>query len=185
MNQCRNWHIYDIIWTELTHAKSWEQYISDYYGSRVDMRRYYNITSILVSLVGVLILNIPNINKYNWVIVIAFSISIIAQLLSALQKDVVVDNDTLLKMGKLRSMYIGYYDLLEKLFIQMVENNLSKDECEVRYYELRNEAYPIEVLKDELNFKEKKRLLKRTYARVDNMLNKKFNLPEDSDESVV
>ena len=44
--------IEELVWYELIHAKYWEQYISDYTGSKMDWRKFYNIIAISFAIIG-------------------------------------------------------------------------------------------------------------------------------------
>lgn len=146
-----------LVWHELVHAKYWEQYISQYIGKKIDWRKWFNILTVALSVVGASSWKLWELlNGYEWVTPMIFGIIALAQVFSAIQKEIVIDNDTLQSLFKLRGLYIAYFNKLEHLFINNENESLSKKEIENAYFILRETVYPIEELKDSINIPELK-----------------------------
>lgn len=103
--------ILDIIWDELVQAKSWEQYLSDYATYKLNWIKWFNLTTILLSVFGATIN--PLLTEENtWITTLTFILAIILQILSNIQKEVVIDMYTLNKMILLRTKYNDYLKLI-------------------------------------------------------------------------
>lgn len=143
-----------LLWNELVHAKYWEQYISQYIGYKKDWRKRFSIATIALSVIGASswkLWSMPGVGE--WSTMIIFGLVAAFQVLSSIQKEVVIDNDTFQSLMKLRSLYIAYFNKLEHLFIDN-ENGLEREFVEERYFLLRETVYPIEELKDNINIPE-------------------------------
>jgi len=153
-----------LIWYEMGHAKFWEQYLAGYSTHKLDYRKWYNITTMILSVVGAasfpLWKLIPESRAY-YMPGIIFGLMAIAQILAIFQKNTVVDNDQLQDIIKLRGMYITYFNKMERLYVNTSEDRLTTDEAMNTYYQLRETTLPIEALKDSLNIHPKKSVLKK------------------------
>lgn len=168
----------EIIWYEMGHAKFWEQYLAEYTTYRLDYRKWYNIITMILSVVGAATFPLWKAMENNtYVPSIIFGIMAIAQLLAVFQKNMVVDSEQLQKTIQLRSMYISYFNRLERLFIENEEGIHNGDELRNRYYELRETTISIEALKDSLNIHPKKNVLKKGEERAIEYLNRRFLNP--------
>jgi hypothetical protein len=155
-NQTRT-QIYNQIWYEMVHAKFWEQYLSDYTLYKYDYRKWYNIITMLISVIGASTFPLWKlVDGKDWVPSIIFGAMAIAQILAVFQKNMVSDNSQLKEMIKLRCLYITYFNNLEKLYLTF--NLLNENELIERYYQLREESIPIEKLKDSLNIRPYRKL---------------------------
>jgi len=156
--------IEDIIWYEMGHAKFWEQYLAEYSTYKLDYRKWYNIATMILSVVGAasfpLWKLIPDDLAY-YMSGIIFGLMAIAQILAIFQKNMAVDNDQLQGIIKLRGMYITYFNKMEQLYVNTSEDRLTTDEAMTAYYQLREMTLPIESLKDSLNIHPKKSVLKK------------------------
>jgi hypothetical protein len=169
-------NIEKLIWYEMVHAKYWEQYLSDYSGYKIDYRKWSNIIILLFSTIGASSWAawklLPEGNV--WVPSIIFAITGVTQLISIFQKNVVADNGTLQSLYKLRTLYISYFNKLEKLFIELDSLKYSEKDLIQKYYELRETVYPIEELKDALNINQMDKIDKKIMDRVNNYLEERF-----------
>lgn len=149
--------IEELVWYEMGHAKYWEQYLSEYIGKKIDWRKYINIATIILSVTGASTWEFWSFSgTRDWAPMVILLLIAALQLLSALQKEIVVDNETLHSLAKLRALYIAYFNKLECLFIQNEAGSISVQEVEDRYFALRETVYPIEELKDFINIPELK-----------------------------
>lgn len=163
----------DMVWNG--HAKFWEQYLAEYTTYRLDYRKWYNIITMILSVVGAATFPLwKAMGDSIYVTSIIFGIMAIAQLLAVFQKNTVVDSEQLQKTIQLRSMYISYFNSLERLFIENEEGVHTDDELRDRYYALRETTIPIEALKDSLNIHPKKKVMKKGEERVIEYLNRRF-----------
>ncbi|WP_106831139.1 hypothetical protein [Parabacteroides pacaensis] len=174
MDNERN-RIKELLWYELVHAKYWEQYISRYISHKIDWRKRFNIATVILSIVGAStwkLWAVPGIGA--WASTIIFCLVALLQILSAVQKDIVVDNSTLQSLIKLRTMYIAYFNKLERLFIDVENKNLSPVDIENQYFSLRETVYPIEELKDSLNIRELRDVKKGGEKEATKYLNSRY-----------
>lgn len=167
--------IEELVWHELLHAKYWEQYISDYTGSKIDWRKWYNIIAISLAIVGGSTWGAWKALDVEWITPVMFGLMGVAQILSAIQKNVIIDNDTIQSLTKLRSSYISYFNKLERLFIKIEDKQLTKEQIEEEYFKLRETVYPIEELKDSLNINQLKKIDKKVENRVIAYLKTRYN----------
>lgn len=163
-----------IIWDEFVQAKSWEQTISDYSGSKIDKRKWFSIITGSLVIVGSSTWSFWKMWEADWIAPVILLIVGITQILSSTQKYIIIDNETLTSLAKLRSLYINYTNKLEKLVVAMLDGELNKVQLEEQYFELRETVYPIEELKDSLNIIIKKKLDKRVKDRVEHFLKTRY-----------
>lgn len=152
----QNSRIDKIVWDEMVQAKSWEQYISEYTGNKMDWRKYLGISTIILSMIGSTTWALWRVLDVAWIDYITpalFILTAASQLISALQSRIVIDENTLRSLSKLRAMYIKYFNQLECLYLSAHSNSLSQEEITSRFFEIRESVYPIEELKDSLNIK--------------------------------
>lgn len=150
--------IEELVWYEFVHAKYWEQFLSQYSGQKIDWRKQFNILTIVLSVIGASSWKLWELlSGYEWVTPMIFGLVALTQVFAAVQKEIVIDNDTLSSIYRLRSLYISYSNKLEKLFIEILDKKLSREEIEEQYFVLRETVYPIEELKDSLNIKQLKK----------------------------
>jgi hypothetical protein len=168
--------IEELVWYELIHAKYWEQYISDYTGSKMDWRKFYNIIAISFAIIGGSTWGAWKALDVEWVTPVMFGLMGIAQILSAIQKNVIIDNETIQSLTKLRTSYISYFNKLERLFIKIEDNQLDKFQIEEEYFSLRETVYPIEELKDTLNISKLKTIDKKVEGRVIDYLKSRYDI---------
>lgn len=163
-----------IVWDEFVQAKSWEQYLSDYTGNRMDWRKYFNIITIAFAIAGGATWGVWKTVNAEWVTPVIFGLLGVSQLLSAVQKDIIVSTEGLESLIKLRLMYIQYSDKLEKLYLLIDRGTLSVEEIENKYFDLRKEALPMEELKDSLNISSLKKIDKKVEKRVSDYLTQRY-----------
>lgn len=168
--------IEDLVWYELIHAKYWEQYISDYTGSKIDWRKFYNIIAISFAIIGGSTWGVWKALDVDWVTPVMFGLMGIAQILSAIQKNVIIDNETIQSLVKLRTFYISYFNKLERLFIKIEDKQLNKIQIEEEYFSLRETVYPIEELKDTLNINKLKTIDEQVEKRVIQYLENRYGV---------
>jgi len=168
--------IEELVWYELIHAKYWEQYISDYTGSKMDWRKFYNMIAISFAIIGGSTWGAWKALHVDWVTPVMFGLMGIAQILSAIQKNVIIDNETIQSLTKLRTSYISYFNKLERLFIKIEDNQLDKIQIEEEYFSLRETVYPIEELKDALNISKLKTIDKKVEGRVIDYLKSRYDI---------
>lgn len=160
-------NIDNLIWHEMVQARSWEQYISEYTGRRLDRKKQYSILAIIFAIAGGSTWGLWKVLNVEWVTPLMFGLMGVSQVLSAIQKDIVVDADTLDKLSKLRGMYISYFNNLQKLQLQVEDDRLSKDEKENHFFALREATIPMQSLKDIINIRDIKKLNKKVVKRVE------------------
>ena len=148
-----------IVWFELVHSAYWEQYLSQYVSYKYDCRKVYNTILLVLSTIGASSFSawklIPEGEK--WVPTVTFGLMAIVQLVSICQKNVVMDDDTARKLRELRVLYLNYMHKVERLYLDIRDNNLDTDTIKSRFFESRDTVYPIEELKDSLNIKKLKK----------------------------
>ena len=144
-----------IVWHELVHSAYWEQYLSQYVSYKYDYRKVYATVLLVLSTIGASSFSawklVPEGEK--WVPTVTFGIMAIVQLVSICQKNVVMDDDTARKLRELRVKYLAYMHQVERLYLDIKDNNLDAEIIKKRFFEIRETVYPIEELKDSLNIK--------------------------------
>lgn len=168
-----------LVWYELVHAKYWEQYIPDYITQKIDWRKRYNIAAIILSVIGCATWGLWKMIDAELATPITFALVSIVQIISAVQKDVITDDKTLKSLSKLRTLYIEYFNKLERLFINIEENGLTREDIEEQYFSLRETVYPIEELKDTLNIKQLKKVDRSAIAKTEAYLKIRYNINEN------
>jgi len=168
--------IEELVWYELVHAKYWEQYISDYAGSKMDWRKIYNIIAISFAIIGGSTWGAWKALDVDWITPVMFGLMGVAQILSAIQKNVIIDNETIKSLNNLRTSYISYFNKLERLFIKIEDKELKKYEIEEQYFALRETVYSIEELKDNLNISKLKKVDKNVEKKVINYLETRYSI---------
>lgn len=165
-----------MIWYEMIHAKYWEQYLSDYSGYKIDIRKWINILTLVLSTIGASSWaawkSLPE--GCEWIPSVIFALMGLGQLVSILQKNVIADNNTLQSLYRLRTLYISYFNQLERLYIENNTFAFNENELIEKYYKLRETVYPIEELKDSLNINQIEKLDKKIMARVTDYLNSRY-----------
>lgn len=168
--------INNILFDELVQAKCWEQYASEYVGRKIDFRKWFNVVSIALALVGGSTWGVWQSLDANWVSPVIFALIGVSQLLSAVQKNIVVSDDTLKDIMRLRTMYLEYFNKLEALYLDMREERITDIEAEKRYFILRESVYRIEELKDSLNIDTIDKLNEEVQARVNDYIYIRYNI---------
>lgn len=156
-----------VIWHEMAHAKFWEQYLAEYTTYKLDYRKWYNITTMILSVVGASTFPLWKITPENssYVPSVIFGLMAITQVLAVFQKNMAVDNEQLQGIIKLRSLYIAYFNSIERLYIENEEDKYTEEELKEKYYQQRETTIPIESLKDSLNIHPKKSVMKKGEER--------------------
>lgn len=165
-----------IVWDEFVQAKSWEQYISDYTGHKMDIRKWLGITIGLLAIAGSAAWGVWKLLTYTWVTPVILLIVGASQLLTSLSTHVIVDSETLKFLAKLRGMYIEYSNKLECLVLKILNKDISQEEIEEQYFSLRETVYPIEELKDSLNIHQLKRLSKKVEDRIELIMKDRYKI---------
>lgn len=168
-----------LVWDEFIQAASWEKYISEYIGYRLFNKKWFNIVAIIFATISAATWGFWKSINAEWVPFIMFMLLGISQLLTALSKDVTVDEHTIKSMNKLRSMYISYFDSLESLFLDILRDKYSSDEIKEKYYALRKQILPIQELKDLMDIKPKKRIMKKVEKDLELQLMAKYCIEID------
>jgi hypothetical protein len=164
------------VWYEFVHARSWEQYISEYYGRRMDWRKWFSVTTGSLAVVGSSTWSLWSLWESEWVTpAVLFTLGF-AQLLTASQPHIIVDGETLESLAKLRRMYISYSNKLERLLLRILSSDMDQEIVEEQYFSLRATIYPMEKLKDSLNIRELKTLKKRVVDRMRDILKGKYGI---------
>jgi len=165
-----------IIWDEYIQAKSWEQYISEYTGRKMDIRKWFNIITGALVVIGSSTWSFWSLWEKFWITPIIMLIIGISQILASTLPHIIVDSETLKSLSKLRGMYIEYFNKLERLELKILNNNISQEEIEEQYFILRETIYPIEELKDSINIKSIKSLNKKITDRIVSMVNDRYKI---------
>lgn len=168
--------IENVIWYEMVHAKYWEQYLSDYTGFKITRRKWLNIIILMLSTIGASSWSAWKLlpEGTEWLPSLIFGIMGIVQVFNVFQKNITVENTTLESLYRLRSMYISYFNKLERLFIELETNKESENELIEKYYKIRETVYPIEELKDSLNITQIEMIDKNIERKVIDYLKNRF-----------
>jgi len=163
-----------IVWDEFIQAKSWEQYISEYAGYKIDFRKWFNVATGALVVIGSSSWSTWKLIEYNWITPIILLLVGVSQILTSSIPYIIVDNETLKLLAKLRGLYIEYSNQLEHLVLKIYNESIDQSEIEKQYFSLRETVYPIEELKDSLNIRELKKLSKKVEKRVKSMVNARY-----------
>lgn len=169
--------IKNIVWTELTYACYWEQYISRYIGYKYDLNKLYSIITIVLSSISAFFISLSK-GEYSWATWVGMACIVIVpiiQIVNNSQKHVMMDVETASLMLKLRSMYLKYYNDLARLYLDIDDLDLNDEEIKDRYFKLRDSAREIEKLKDSLNIWKLNRVNCHAFEQMNKRLEHKFN----------
>lgn len=157
-----------LIWREMVQAKSWEQYVSEYIGDRIDRKKLFSIIAISLAIIGGSTWSLWRVLNVEWITPLMFGLMGIAQVLSAIQKEIVITPENLQSLHNLRGMYISYFNQLERLYLSVESGKSSLEKREETFYALRETTLPIESLKDSINIKNIKKINKKIEERIKN-----------------
>lgn len=168
-----------IVWYELVHSAYWEQYLSQYVSYKYDYRKVYATVLLILSTIGASSFSawklLPEGEK--WIPTATFGIMAIVQLVSICQKNIVMDDDTARKLRELRVKYLAYMHNIERLYLDIRDNNLDVEIIKNRFFEIRETVYPIEELKDSLNIKKLRKPNLKGQYEMEVRLSRKYGIP--------
>ena len=170
--------IHGVIFDEFVQAKSWEQYVSDYAGHKRDWVKYFNMIIVIFALIGGSTWSTWDAIGAEWATPLTFAALGASQLLLAVKKYTVVNDADLQNFDKLRRMCVRYADKMERLLIASIEKNSNKNELEKKYFGYREMSYEINSLKDSLNIKPNKRMVRLVECRIKDYCEKRYGIEE-------
>jgi hypothetical protein len=154
----------------MAHAKYWEQYISQYIGKKIDIREFFSLTIIIVSISGGIA------GFWAWQAPVAgCCIIAILQLIVNVRDSIIIDNEAVSKYSDLRDYYIEYFNKLEKLWLEYDTELISEQTARDQYLVLRESTYKIERLKDALHISKLKRPGKLAELQLKKYINYRYS----------
>jgi hypothetical protein len=170
-----------LAWDECVQAKSWEQYISEYTGHKMDHKKYFDIATVVLAVLSSVSWGgwkVFNNNWFDYATLIFILLTAVSQLISAIGNKVVITDDALKSLSRLRTLYIGYYNQFEDLMESIVNKSISQKEIKDRFFQLRESVYPIEELKDSINIKEIKKVSEKALRQTSEALKERWNITD-------
>jgi hypothetical protein len=150
--------IRDKIWYELVDAKYGEIYLAYYINRCKNVKKTFRIVTLVFSAGGV----------FGWKIwepiaLIACVIIAGIQLLNLIENQIVASDDELIKIGELRSLYLKYFNKLERLWTDFEGGTVRDEDASSQFFALRKGLKEkIEKLDNELHIKQIESLLLKT-----------------------
>ncbi len=156
------------IWYEMLDIKYGEIYLTKYLGLQRNLKKGFQIMTLVVSLSG--ILGWKYFENYVW---IAFILIMIMQLLLLVENQLIRSDKEIEEISRLRMSYTRYFNKLEKLWTKYYYNRIKKNKALDKYFELRESDWEkIEELDCKLNIKQYKRLIKKSEEEIIIYINK-------------
>lgn len=137
------------IWFEMVDKKYGEIYLTKYLSLQRNLKKYFTIMTLLVSVSG--ILSWKFFEDYAW---IAFVLIAIMQLVILIENQIIRSDKEIEEISNLRMMYTKYFNKLEQLYTEYHYDRITKENAIDRYFELRKTDWEkIEELDSKLDIK--------------------------------
>jgi hypothetical protein len=92
------------------------------------------------------------------------------QIITLVEKHIIVSDEELNSMSVLRNQFINYFDKLEKLWIDFDMNRIDETEATKQFYEFRELKKQIEKLDDEMHLNPIRSLHKKSDTEANNYI---------------
>ena len=154
------------IWYEMVNMKYGEIYLSKYLGRQRNLKKFFQIMTLIVSASG--ILSWKYFENYAW---IAFILIIAMQLLLLVENQLIRSDKEIEEISNLRMLYTKYFNKLEKLWVDFHSERITEDESADKYFSYRNDDWvKIEELDCKLDIKRYKRFMNKTEEETSNYI---------------
>lgn len=141
------------IWYALGDAKKGEEYLGLYSMRVKSIRKVYKIIIIIIAALGLILWKV-----WQPVSVIACLLILIGEIATKMEKQIVMTDANVIKLGDLRIKYIDLFNHLDRLWSDFNDECLSDDEIKKIYSEILQEKREIEELDNELYIPRVKKL---------------------------
>jgi len=156
----------DKIWYEMTHTKMGDHYLSLYLNRQRAIKKYYTIFVLVFSVGGV----------FSWAFwssiptVIACASMGLMQLIRLTENQFLLTDNDISKVGDLRSLFISYFNELEKLWVDSESGRITDEKVSEEFYLLRKMGAEIEASDNKLHIKDIKTLREKADIQTRNYL---------------
>jgi len=146
------------LWYELVNIKYGEVYLTKYLGLQRLLKRCFKITTLLLSLSGIL-----GWKFFEDIVWIALLLIAIIQLFTLIENQLIRSDNEIEQISGLKIMYIKYLNKLEKLWSSYSSNQISTEESTSVFFNLKDEHWTkIEEQDNKLNIKKWPFLMRKT-----------------------
>lgn len=161
----------DKIWYEMVDMKYGETYLSKYIGLQHRLKKTFKIMTLILSVSG--IFGWKYFENIAWV---AFILIAIMQLLTLIENHLIRSDKEVEDIAALKMKYTKYFNKLEKLWTEYLNDIKLKNEAFECFYQLRETDWePIEELDAKLDIKKFKWLMNKTEIETNDYINKYHN----------
>ena len=139
----------DKIWKEMQQVKFGIDYITNYLDFQKKMKQIFEISTLLFSTSGVFSWVVWKSGMYSQFALVAITI---IQLLKLVESKILLNSDKIGKVSELKTLYIKYFNKLEKLWMESEKEDKDEQQVKEDFYILRDTDFiNIEKLDDKLN----------------------------------
>lgn len=154
------------IWYELTHIKVGEYYLSYYLSKKKRDRHYFKIATLIFSAGGIM-----GWSVWDALPIIACGIVSVIQLLGLIENQIIITDEEVNRISRLRKKYSSYFNELEKLWIRYESKQVDEAFATQSFFELRSNAEEIEDMDNKIRLPRLKRLYKKADSDTRDYLN--------------
>lgn len=159
------------VWYELVHTKMGDHYLSLYLNRQKTVRKYYTIFILVFSVSGI----------FSWAFwssipaVIACGCMGVMQLIKLTENQIIPSENDISNVSELRSMFISYFNDLEKLWADNEAGRITDEKMTQEFYRLRKVGAKIEETDNKLNIRDIRKLRVRSDIQTRNYLSQYHN----------
>ena len=155
------------LWYEFVHTKYGDCYLSLYLSRQNSIRKWVKILTLIFSTSGILgwrIWKQPEVTEVSCILIA------IVQLFHLIENQIVRSDSEIAKIIELRALYFKQCNKLEQLWIEFRAGRLDEKPVADEFFKLRDEAAKIEKLDDNLNIKQRKKLMNKAHKQTINYI---------------
>lgn len=157
----------DKLWYEFVHTKYGDCYLCLYLSKQNTIRKWVKILTLAFSTSGVLgwrIWKNPEVTEISCILIA------IVQLFHLIENQIIRSDSDIAKIVELRALYFKQCNKLEQLWVEYRAGRICEKEVDDQFFKLREEAAKIEKLDDNLNIKQRKKLMKTAHLQTMNYI---------------
>lgn len=159
------------LWQEMVLVKNEECYLSIYQQIQNERNRYFNISVLVLSLLGSVVWTFSNeVTLVTSILILAITF------LKEIGGEYLVSNKTLIKTEKILNFYFDYYNSLENLWFEYNYDAINESELQQRFYKILEKKKDINTLINEVIKSPNKSVSIRAEEEMNLYFKKTFNL---------
>ncbi|NGM65429.1 hypothetical protein [Sphingobacterium sp. SGR-19] len=163
--------IRDRIWNELCDAKKCDLYLGGYLSYLRAKRKRFNMGKIVFAIAGIAVNNwLPNSS-----LVVLFTLTLF-ELLKDIIPELSVDEKLMDKLPEYRMLYVSKFDNLDRLFLMLNDESISKAGATEEYFKIREINIRIEDMDNSIHLPEKKKIFSKAESKFNIFINNMYNL---------